>query len=101
MNPRGEAALTDLRRQIDEIDRDLVRLLARRLACVDAVVTVKRREGLPARNARVEEVVGRVRAQAAVIGIPPAFTEHVWRAMIEWIIDYEQRGLSRQADTQS
>ncbi len=101
MSPPDESALGDLRLRIDRIDRDMVGLLAERFACVEQVVEVKRREGLPARNARVEEVVTRVKAQAETAGIPPAFAEHVWRAMIEWVIGYEQTHLSSTAGIQS
>ena len=54
----GQHGLADLRAVIDRIDRDIVALLAERVQCLDEVIAVKTRDGLPAAiPERVEEVV--------------------------------------------
>ena len=91
----GEPALSDLRREIDEIDRALVGLIAKRFDCITRVVEVKRRENIPALiEARVEQVVQHVRGQAGQAGIPPELPEAIWRTMMDWVIDYENDRLS-------
>ncbi|WP_448952254.1 chorismate mutase [Labrys neptuniae] len=87
--------LADLRREIDAIDEKLVRLLADRLKVVQRVVKVKHRDGLPANiPERVEEVVATVCRRAEAEGLPPDLAELIWRDMVAWIIDYENRHLS-------
>lgn len=87
--------LSDLRAEIDALDAELVKLLARRARVVERVAEVKAAEALPALiPERVEEVVTRVKALAVNEGVDPALTEAVWRAMIAWFVDYEDQTLS-------
>lgn len=87
--------LADLRREIDAIDEKLVHLLASRLKVVQRVVKVKNRDGLPANiPERVEEVVASARRLAQAEGLPPELAELIWRDMVAWIIDYENRHLA-------
>lgn len=86
-----QTTLPDLRVVIDRIDRDLVMLIAERVRCLDQVIAVKLREGLPAAiPERVEEVVAHVRTEAEAAGVPPDLVEMLWRNLIGWSIDYEE-----------
>ncbi|MGL5168717.1 MAG: chorismate mutase [Afipia sp.] len=91
----GQQGLADLRAVIDRIDRDIVALLAERVRCLDKVVAVKTRDGLPAAiPERVEEVVAHVRTEADAVGLSPDLAEKLWRSLIDWSIAYEDRHLS-------
>lgn len=50
-------SLTDLRKKIDEIDEELVRLLSRRMAVAARIGEEKRREHGPLADAEREDVV--------------------------------------------
>ena len=67
---QGEEALEVLRRDIDQIDEQIVDLLARRLAKVQSVVAIKKSAGLPIYHpAREENLSGeRRRANSGEIG---------------------------------
>lgn len=83
--------MAEIRAGIDRLDRDLVRLLAERAAFIDRAAAIKAGAGLPARiEARVEEVVGNVRAHAAELGLPPDAVESLWRRLIDWSIAREE-----------
>lgn len=91
---KDQAELEAFRAEIDAIDADIVRLIARRMAVVDRVVAVKMKSGLPALiPERVEEVAERVRAEARRSGAPPELAERVWRTLMDWVIAYEDRRL--------
>ncbi len=62
---RPDDALRALRKEIERIDRDIVRLLAARLRAARAIGNVKARAGLPIRDFRTEKDV---RARAAHLG---------------------------------
>jgi isochorismate pyruvate lyase len=86
--------MAEIRAEIDQLDRELVTLLARRAGCIDRAVAVKRRERLPARiDSRVEEVVANARTEAAAAGLDPALAEALWRRIVEWSISREERAL--------
>jgi len=90
-----QTTLPALREVIDQIDRDLVALIAKRVRCLDQVIAVKQREGIPAAiPERVEEVVAHVRAEAEAAGVPPDLAEMLWRNLIGWSIAYEEGHLS-------
>ena len=92
----GAASLAPLRAEIDAVDREIVRLLARRMGIVERVLSVKKREGIPAfLPERVEDVAAKVRRQAAAADLPPDLAETVWRSMMDWIIAYENERLGR------
>ena len=86
--------MAELRGEIDRIDAELVALIARRVACIDRAVTLKRAKGLPARiEPRVEAVVANARDAAAAWGLDPAAVEALWRTIIEWSIAREADAL--------
>lgn len=86
--------MTELRREIDALDRALADLLAKRAAYIDRAAELKPGEGLPARiTPRVEEVARNARKNAEAAGLDPDFAEGLWRKMIEWSIAREERVL--------
>lgn len=86
--------MAELRAEIDALDAGIVALLARRAGYIDRAAELKPAEGLPARiEARVEDVVEKVRLRAEAEGFDPALTEAMWRLMIEWSIAREERVL--------
>lgn len=91
--------MAQLRALIDRIDRDLVKLLVRRQACIDRAVALKAVDGIPARvPERVAEVLGRVHDESVAEGLDPVLADRLWRTLIEWSIAREQTELGRDAD---
>ena len=63
MTDRTENNLSDLRRRIDGIDDQLIRLLKERMDCTDEIGNRKAKDGTPVRNAaREEEILQKVDA---------------------------------------
>ena len=92
----------ELRLEIDRLDQALVTLLAERAGYIDRAIQLKPAEGLPARiDARVEEVVARVRARAGQGGLDPDLAEAIWRRVIEWSIAREETVLGAQDPEES
>jgi isochorismate pyruvate lyase len=70
------ATMAELRAEIDRIDAALVGLLTERMGYIDRAAELKPGIGMPARvDARVEEVVARVRAASAGQGFDADLTE--------------------------
>lgn len=89
-----DAVLASCRAEIDALDAELIRILARRLEVVDRVVALKRANNIPALlQDRVEEVVAHVREEAVSCGAPPDLAEKLYRHLIAWTIDYEEAKL--------
>ncbi|EFH7885453.1 MULTISPECIES: chorismate mutase [Klebsiella] len=83
------SCIEDVRKRIDEIDSQLVRIIAQRSECVKAAAAFKTDHAAVRAPDRVEQVINRVRKQANEAGLPETIIEKTYRAMIGAFIDYE------------
>lgn len=92
-NPRRSArncaTMDDVRSGIDQIDRELVRLVAERQAFIEAAARIKKDASDVRVEWRIEDVVAKVLAAAQREGLSPRIAEPVWREMIERCIEHE------------
>lgn len=87
--------LSALRQQIDSLDAELVKLLAKREKLVDEVIVCKRAENLPGRiQSRVDDVINNATTGAERIGMNPDLARTVWAAMVEWFVQHEEKLLA-------
>ncbi|GAA1805516.1 chorismate mutase [Luedemannella flava] len=82
-------ALAELRTAIDELDGEIVRLLASREALVRRAAPLKRDADAVRAPDRVAQVIARVRDLATEVGADPTTVERIYRAMIQAYIDLE------------
>ncbi|SMX40183.1 chorismate mutase [Maliponia aquimaris] len=89
--------MAGLRVCIDQIDSELVTLLAERERYTDRAPDLKAREGIAARAPRrVEAVLANVRDKARARGLDPDLAEAMWRIMIEAVIAREERVIGKE-----
>ncbi|MDB6087555.1 MAG: chorismate mutase / prephenate dehydrogenase [Gammaproteobacteria bacterium] len=80
---RDDVTLDDLRRRLNEIDRQMISLVAERKAVSGEVARVKRSTGYPTRDyERERDVILGVRATATELGVSPALAEELLRLLI-------------------
>ena len=93
--PEACESMADVRAGIDAVDDELMALFRKRMAFIERAAAIKARDGLPAAiPARVEEVVGNVRARAAAAGLDPDLYEAIWRRLIAHAIAVEEAHLA-------
>lgn len=72
-----------LRRQLDNIDREIVSLLGKRQAEVERVVSLKKAHNLPVYHpAREEDLLSQRRIQGAEAGLDPDYIEDLYRRIL-------------------
>lgn len=81
--------MIDVRAGVDEIDRMLVALLARRQGYMDAAARIKPSRSVVRDEERILEVLAKVQAEAWEQGLSWAIAEPVWRTLIERCIAHE------------
>ncbi|MBI5384603.1 MAG: bifunctional chorismate mutase/prephenate dehydrogenase [Verrucomicrobia bacterium] len=92
------AALDPLREQIDQIDQQVVELLARRRRVVQEVAEIKQQHDLPLYHpAREENLISARRAQAVNAGLDPDFVEDIFRTMMRYSRAKQLDTLSRRS----
>jgi isochorismate pyruvate lyase len=83
------SSIEDVRNRIDHIDSELVKIIAQRGECVKAAAAFKTDHSAVRAPDRVQQVIDKVRKQAAEAGVPEIIVEKVYRTMIGAFIDYE------------
>ena len=87
------SSIEDVRNRIDQIDSELVKMIAQRSQCVKAAAAFKSVHSAVRAPDRVQQVIDKVSKQATEIGLPAGIIEKVYRTMIDAFIDYELRQL--------
>ncbi len=88
-DPDACASMKDVRAGVDEIDRLLVALIARRQGYMDAAARIKETRAAVRDEARIAQVLANVRVEADKHGLSWSIAEPVWREMMERCIAYE------------
>jgi isochorismate pyruvate lyase len=82
-------SIEEVRDNIDRIDRQIVLLLAERGGYVKQAARFKKTTDDVKAPQRVEQVISKVTALSEELGVNPAVTEQVYRAMISGFINAE------------
>jgi isochorismate pyruvate lyase len=87
--------MTEVRAGVDALDRDLVALLARRFAYMDAAARIKPERGHVRDEDRKTQVIDNARAEAVRLGVPEAVVADLWERLVEASIAYELAAFDR------
>ena len=82
-------SMSDVRREIDRVDRALVRLLSERLTYIERAGVIKQDRSRIRDEARIQDVLDKVAAACSEEDFPFTIAEPVWRALMEGCIAHE------------
>ena len=100
--PQDCKDMSQIRAQIDRVDRELVDLLAQRFGYIKRAWKIKYDEDMAALVPwRVQDVVEKVRRRAADHDLPEEMIEALWRQMMGWFIQYEDEKLREKMERKS
>ncbi len=89
--------IPSLRDEIDRIDRELVKLVARRLHSSVEIAKIKAERGLPMRSPdREHELIDEARADAVRLRIDPDYVAELMALVLDHSRDAQQRALRRE-----
>ena len=88
-DPDNCETMGEVRQGVDEIDRRLVALIARRQGYMDAAARIKPSRSVVRDEVRINQVLANVKAEAARMGLSWGIAEPVWRELMERCIGYE------------
>jgi isochorismate pyruvate lyase len=87
--PADCTSMTQVRAGVDALDRELVALLARRFAFMDAAARIKPDRGAVRDEARKAQVIANAEAAACAAGLPAGLAADLWERLVEASITYE------------
>jgi isochorismate pyruvate lyase len=89
--PDDCVSMMELRDEIDRLDRQIVARLAERAGYVARAAEIKRARSEVVDKPRIEDVIAKVRSQAASFNVDPELIEAIYRSMIAAYIAFEER----------
>ena len=81
--------MTELRAEIDRIDRALVKLLSERQRYIERAAEIKSDRIAVRDEARIDDVLAKVLNEAGKAGLSKEIAEPVWRTLVESSILFE------------
>ena len=79
----------DVRREIDRIDRALIKLLAERLTLIERAGHIKQDRSTVRDETRINDVLSKVELSCLREGFPFTIAEPVWRSLMDGCISHE------------
>ena len=89
MNREVKKTMKEVRSEIDQIDKELVSLLAKRQKYVENAALIKKDRNLIIDEPRIEEVISNIKKFSSSSGLSDAISEPLWRKLIELSIEHE------------
>ncbi|MFN3676624.1 MAG: chorismate mutase [Sphingomonas pseudosanguinis] len=87
--------MAEVRAGVDQLDRELVAMLARRFAYMDAAARIKPTRDRVRDEDRKTQVIEQARAEAQRLGVPEAVIAAMWETLVEGSIAYELAAFDR------
>jgi len=81
--------MEDVREGVDELDRQLVALMAERSRYMEAAARIKPSRDVVRDEWRINDVITKIKVEAERVGMPVTIAEPVWRELVEQSIAYE------------
>ena len=89
------STMIEVRAGVDQVDRELIALLARRFAYMDAAARIKPARAAVRDEDRKAQVVSNAITAAEAAGLPADVIADLWDALVEASIAYELKAFDR------
>ena len=95
MNREIKKTMKELRREIDQLDKELISILAKRQKCIENAAVIKKDRNLIVDKVRIEEVISNIKKLSLSSGLSELISEPLWRKLIELSIEHEFKEFER------
>ena len=83
--------INKIRKKLDIIDIELLRVIKKRSLLVDQVLMIKKNKKEIVDQKRINFILKRIKKYSIKIKVDPEITKNIWKTMIKGFIDYEFR----------
>ena len=95
MSPLNKKKLGILRKKLDNLDNDLIKLIKIRTNFVSEVLKLKEYKSEIVDNKRIDYILQKIRKKSIKNKIDPKITNRIWKNMIWAFIDFERRNFKK------
>lgn len=91
MSPQNKKKLNSLRKQLDKLDNDLLKIIKKRTSIVKQVLSTKEYKYEIVDKKRINKVLSNIRNKSLKNNIDHKITNKIWKNMIWSYIDFEKK----------
>ena len=95
MSPKNKIKLNFLRKKLDKIDYQLLRIIKKRTEIVKKVLYLKLYKNEIIDKKRITSVLKKIKKNSIKKNIDPKITQRIWKNMIWSYIDFEKRNFRK------
>ena len=95
MSPKNIKELQKLRKKLDKIDLELLKIIKRRSLLVEKVLSLKEFKNQIVDHKRINAILKKIKILSIKNKIDPRITKRIWENMIWSYIDYERRNFKK------
>jgi len=95
MSPNNKIKLKYLRKKLDIIDNQLIKIIKKRTEIIKKVLLVKNHKNEIVDKKRINLILKRIKKNSIKNKIDPKITQRIWKNMIWTYIDFERRNFKK------
>ena len=95
MSPKNKTKLNLLRKKLDKIDHDLLKIVKKRTDIVKKVLLLKSKKSEIVDKKRINIILKKIQNESIKKKIDPMITKRIWKNMIWSYINYERKNFKK------
>ena len=95
MSPKNKIKLNLLRKELDKVDNNLLKIIHKRTKIVKKVLTLKSYKKEIIDKKRISSILKKIKNESLKKNIDPKITQRIWKNMIWSYIDFERRNFKK------
>tara|TARA_Y100000590_G_scaffold379554_1_gene447255 strand:+ start:269 stop:559 length:291 start_codon:yes stop_codon:yes gene_type:complete len=95
MSPDNKKKLNSLRKKLDIIDNQLLKIIKKRSEVIKKVITIKVYKKEIVDKKRINLILKRIKKESIKKNIDPKITQRIWKNMIWSYINFEKRNFKK------
>jgi chorismate mutase len=95
MSPKDKTKLNILRKKLDFVDNNLLKILKKRSNLVNEVLKLKKYKSEIVDQKRINFILKKIKKKSIQEKIDPKITNRIWKNMIWSYIDFERRNFKK------
>ena len=95
MSPINKKKLTIIRKQLDNVDNSLIKIIKQRTELVKKVLKLKEYKNQIVDKPRINKILKEIKKKSINNKIDPKITKRIWKNMIWSYINYERKNFKK------
>ena len=95
MSPKNKIKLNLLRKKLDKVDNNLLKIIQKRTKIVKKVLSLKSYKKEIIDKKRISAILKKIRKESLKKNIDPKITQRIWKNMIWSYIDFEKKNFKK------